>query len=693
MKINPTLSVESGKVVVLGTDLYAGKLSLKIEGPSSKGPKNSVLIVDVSYSTSSFNQDIINEVVAYQKGLRDGEYLTVIRYSGEGTAKAIVAPTRLTESRSAIERAIRSGLGLIGTTVFEEPLQLARKTVEALKAQDIAQIAILFTDGLPVPTRRSEEAEEAAALEAARLLGLGGVPLFVYGHGVYYNPEFMLALAERNGGGFYAHSSSTNDFHGVFADIQEAANKVQAGGLKLEIRADGKPVGRVFRTTPQLSLVGNGKSVVVEGLYENSVDLFFELPTTAKEIDVNGFINGKSIAATLKADRLSTDSQITFALALAAHAYSTGDMRGAVDTYSAIGAEELAIEAENSLAPNERRAFTARARSVVLKDPKKGIGKGFRPNDGKNLINLIIALVQDKGNVIIALDDGQYNRHTRKTVEPDFERDPNSPAMINRFLAHESHFNASIAGKIYGFKVDANGHRERTERDRTWSLFVHNSQHVEKISAKLTRDTFDKLLAGELIAAGESYSPSRVYEFDLTGLKFTSSRWNATNMNLAGRLKQDAQLTFLISRLNTQIKASKPKVEKEEWEKPYKEPAKDSAVVSAVTYKIKGYADAALQKEWDANEKFGGTNYSKSVVEAMTWQEAEKARSEVWVLREQVRFLHCATKFAMEAQGFRRYFSDEKTETRKGSAPRNVSTLSTAGVLIERRAWQETVEW
>lgn len=704
------VSAYAGNIKPLGTSAFGGMLDFTVP-TRANSPVHHDLNCDVSYSTQNCNGRIIKEVQAYVDNLPDHDWVTVQRFSGEGDAVVVIGPIQVKNNRETIKEKVQKGLRLIGNTVFEESFELARQVINDLRAQGIFHMVVTFTDGEPVPSRRSIEAEKQASYQSVKRLGLQGATTSFVGFGIYYDEKFMLALRDHNGGGgLYGHINYIDDIRAFYQDVREVAWATEPGQFTdVKIFADGKEVkGGVLRTTPSVSNVANESGINFDGLYKGRTRLCFETPSDVKKIKVIGKFNGESFEQEVEPTKLAGDQVNEFVVTFASYAFAKGNRDEAIKGFEAVGANELLAEVENALSKSDRLAAASKLLSVPRKNPRLGIGAGLSATR-KCHANFMIALSAG-GDVLWHLKhdedplEGGYERHGKKSHTTNFRRNPDSTTVrITGFNSAEDRMNLNFTGKISGWWVTEDGKLTPGETDRTYGIIVDGALHTPIMKLTIPEKVFNALKDAEFIPADEKFDPNKIHRFDLrrdennVPIPTVLNRgWSPVTLNLAGRLQDDVLMTLLIKKLKERKSATKAAAEatgyygKPKGEKVVEE-AKDTYYAPGRTYKLKTFGESDAESWYNSGKPIAG--YTKAQVDKMDFEQAETAHSIVWNRRGSGRYLVSCIQIGVEGQGFERYFKNGNVVTRKGAADRHVSTLEMSGQTIERRAWDMKCEW
>ncbi len=553
MKVTASLSL--GSVPNLGA--HVAKLTLTTDQVRG-GKLHHMLKLDVSGSMSSVIDDVRDDAAGFVAELSDDEFVSVIIFSGHGQAKLIAGPTRCDAAgRKLVIAAIKSGVKILGTTVFSEPLALTLETAKRLAGNDLIHSSTLFTDGCAVPTRWSATEERQKALKEAAALGAFGAVLNTIGYGNWYDPKFLHALGEAAGGeGMERHVSEIEGFAPIVASIRETLMKTAFVDMELTIAGAGS-VGAILSVTPQVRQAGTAGLVHLRGLYEGTAELYVELPKKTDKVTVSAKIGGKAVTLDVVSEKFGDVDAANFVRAKAAYAASTGDTGSAAELFAQTGDDGLADLVGNAYSDREQREVGDLARRFFV--DRKFIGAGLKPvGPSHNVLNILRSLIEDEGNVVYLAKDS-YKRGGLATRDPRVIENPLGRSLqVMGYMSQEDRFNFSVL-TLKDVKVlpeDGNGSPVDMKIWRSYNIIRDGNLVTPKLEARVTESTFNELRAAGCINGGEKYRDTKVYPLDFAGIKLVSPNWaQPANLGLVQLLREEAALMAEQKALNAKKKA------------------------------------------------------------------------------------------------------------------------------------------
>ncbi|MBI4458048.1 VWA domain-containing protein [Candidatus Uhrbacteria bacterium] len=646
--------------------------------------RHTILIEDCSVSMGGNINDLKSDSQKYLSELGDNDFASVIVFSGHDRAKLIAGPTQCNHAgRELLKQAVEKEVRVMDTTVFSEPLVLTLQTVERLARKDMLHHAVLFTDGCAMPSRWSVDAEEQKAFSVVRALDEAGASVSVIGYGVHYNQDFMETLTEAAGyTGIYRHISDIEDFGPAIVSADEVFRDTRPVNFDLAIVPAKGPAGRVFKTTPELTSIGDGGHVRTRGAYQGKTTLFVELTQECDEFTIRGRMNGQKVEQTVKATALTPESAKSYAIAKAAYLYITGDSAGAVEILINAGADGLAEKAGSSYTPREKRE-TADEFRRMFRD-RKHIGEGLKPKGpNHNVLNVLRALMEDEGNVVY-LGKGAYKRSGEMTRDPRIIPSPLGKTMrVVGYRSHKARFNFSVQCVVDAKVLPENGGpAEDKKLHRTFNIILDGNLHTPELEAVLTDKSFADLQSAGVIGAVEKHVPGKCYTLNLRNIKMISGNWsNPATLGLVKLMQEEAELKAEQTALNARIGATVPSGEDDGEEDEFHHGRAEKVQgVPVETYEA-GCVEYRLMKY-----KAG------SYAEAAAKMSHAQAGTRVKQVRQRlitVRYLKRAIIFAMEVTGSKAIAWDAGKGTQRGTYPKLEQNAAFQGASLKRVTWRE----
>lgn len=664
------------------------KVSIGLDGDQVAKPKgrHDILALDCSGSMVDSIGDLRRDSQKYVKELGQDDYATVVIFSGHGTAKKIAGPTRMdAQGKRLVSAAIEKNVRVMGTTVFSEPLALTLQAAKEAAGEELMHHSILFTDGCPVPTQWSESVERRKAIEQANKLGAFGAILSCLGYGFYYDADFLRELITANGGnGCYLHISEIEEFSDAVNAIKAVVQKMTAVQIELTISTDKGAPSRTFRTTPEVTLVGEGGSIRVSALYDGVADLYVEVPAGSKSIKVTGTLNGQKLTSTMSVDFNSKD-QADYVRVLGVHAFTGGDLATAQEMFKQTGDEALADNLGNAYSKRDVREAGNAARAYFR--DQKFIGAGLKavgPNH--NILNALRTLIEDLANVA-TLPNGAYQRSGLLVKDPRVVENPTgSTLQVVGYVSHQERFNFSIRALKNVMVLPENGSTGRPEPKQVWRTYnvvLDGNLRMPELLASLSQESFSSLQEAGVIDKSDGWQKGRSYTLNFRNLKMTSPAWaNPTTLRLVDLLKQEAELEAEQKALNSRKKAvaADRKVTTDvDEDNVYRENAKPIEGVEPEYYSAPACEYRLM-------------SYKVKVYDYSTLNFAQ-ADAKVKQVRQElvkVRFMIRAIVFSMEVTKSRVIRWDVGKTTQRGEVPKLEQIATFQGATLKRVTWQET---
>jgi hypothetical protein len=683
------ITAQSGK----SAHLNAHVAVLVIEAPTPATPKtnHTVLVLDTSGSMAGSIDQVRSDSRKYVSELGEEDFVSVIVFSGHGQSKLIAGPTQCNaEGRALVGRAIDMEVRIRDTTVFSEPLALTLATVKRLAGEDTAHNAVLFTDGCAVPTRWGVTEEQDKAISVAKDLDAFGAVVSVIGYGVYYDEDFMLAVLEAAGNtGVYRHISEIDDFGPAIQCADEVFRDTRPVNIDMVVVPGKGRAGKVFKTTPELTSVGDNGHVRTRGAYQGQVTLYVELSEPCEKFTVRGRLNGKKVEVEVAATALTPESAKNFVFLKAAYAYIRGDGELAAEILRGAGADGLAEKAGASYTQREKRE-TADVFRRFFRD-RKFIGEGLKPSGPNHCaLNVLRTLIEDSGNVVY-LAKGAYKRSGELTKDPRVIESPHGRSLkVTGYASHASRLNFSIRclKDVKVLPEDGKGAPTDAKIWRTYNVILDGNLHLPTLEAVLTAPSFSELQAAGVIKADEKHVPGRPVTIDLRGVKMISSAWaNPATIGLVELLKEEAELEAEQKALNARRKVTAATAGSggdagEDGADVYIEKAKKVEGIATETYR----ADCVEIRLM----KYKSGDYDAAAAK----MDYAAADARVKVVRQRlivVRFLVRAITFAMEAVKSKVIAWDAGKVTKRGKEEKLEQSATFRGASLKRVTWNEQV--
>ncbi len=661
------------------------RISITNTGKAQKpARRHDILVLDCSQSMSGSIDDIRNDSQQYVNDLSSTDFVSVIIFSGHGTARRIAGPTQMNAiGKRLVSEAIKKHVRLIGTTVFSEPLLLALETAWDAAGEDLLHHAILFTDGNSVPTKWSVDTEKQKAIAQAINLGTSGAFLSCIGYGFYYDPTFLRELTGANGGsGVYLHISEIESFKDAIQAIKSVAEKIIPVAIELTVSGDKGAAARAYRTTPEVISVGSGGKIHLSALYENSAEIFVELSVAAKSARVECNVNG--VHVDVHTDTFTQNDQANFIRVLGIEAFVSGDLYSAEQMFEQTGDSALADNIGGAYSTRDVRE-AGNAVRAYFRD-RKFIGSGLKatgPNH--NVLNVLRCIIEDPQNVV-TIPAGAYKRSGVAVSDPRVIDNPLGKTLqVVGYVSNQERFNFSLR-TLKPVLVRPKGGTGRPTPMQVWrkfNLILDGNLRIPELLGSLGEPSFNELQAAGVVGSDQVWQQGKSYTLNFRHLKMTSPAWaNPTTLRLIDLLKEEADLEVMQTALNARKKALGTAGMNTQ------EDAEDSPVYRESAEPVKGlsleYYDAPCCEYRLMGYKAKGFDAS-----GLDFSEANRAVKEVRQKLIVVRFKLRAIVFSMEATKSRVIKWGSGKTTSLGKSPKLEQIASFQGATLKRVTWTE----
>jgi hypothetical protein len=670
--------VEIGYVLSLNQNIAC----VRMESPNERpGVNHTVLVLDCSGSMAGYIEDVSNDSQKYVAEFPKKDYVSVIVFSGHRDSKLIAGPVQCTESgRKLVIAAIQREVRVMSTTVFSEPLALTLTTAKKLLEKNVMHNAVLFTDGCAIPDLWTREEEQRKSLNIAHELRKFGAVVSVVGYGVYYDSQFInLLMAAADNTGVFRHISEIEDFGPAMQTALNAFELTTPASFDLIFTPSEGKAGRVFKTTPEVALVGEYGMVATRGFYNGEVAFFVELTKECAHLKVEGLLDGESVKLDLEADELSTQSAEEYTRLKGAHAFLTGDRKTAAELFRNVNDTLMADKAASAYTDREQREASDTFRQYFRN--KKFIGAGLKP-EGQNhcVLNVLRTLIEDTGNVVF-LGKGAYKRSGELTHDPRVIESPHGRTLrVVGYVSKDDRFNFSVKclKDIKVLPENLQGQPVDMKEWHTYNIILDGNLHTPELEAVLTKASFDELQSAGVISAKDKYAPTKTHTINLRGMKMISSAWaNPTALGLVPLLKEKAELLAEQTALNAQCKATTPASLK-----------KDDGIYRRNGKKVEGVPQEFYSADCVEIElpKYKAKSYDCS---RLTFEQADERVKEVRQRLVVVRNIIRSVTFAMDKVDSQIINWSMATKVKRSTKDKLEQTATFQNTLLRKITWTE----
>lgn len=176
-----------------------------------------IQVLDRSGSMWADIDDLIENVKDTIRFIPDGDYVSIIWFSGADQCNVLIKGAQKNDSLYALLDTLKSTLGV---TCFSTPMKEVGNIINDLKPICPNFSVTVFTDGQPVVAWGTEE-EIRRTLEAIDVWKDDVLALNTIGYGNYYDQDFLKQMSAKTTFGQFIHSSLIGDYTDIFSHNYE----------------------------------------------------------------------------------------------------------------------------------------------------------------------------------------------------------------------------------------------------------------------------------------------------------------------------------------------------------------------------------------------------------------------------------------------------------------------------------------
>lgn len=176
-----------------------------------------IQVLDRSGSMWADIDDLIENVKDTIRFIPDGDYVSIIWFSGADQCNVLIKGAQKNDSLYALLDTLKSTLGV---TCFSTPMKEVGNIINDLKPICPNFSVTVFTDGQPVVAWGTEE-EIRHTLEAIDVWKDDVLALNTIGYGNYYDQDFLKQMSAKTTFGQFIHSSLIGDYTDIFSHNYE----------------------------------------------------------------------------------------------------------------------------------------------------------------------------------------------------------------------------------------------------------------------------------------------------------------------------------------------------------------------------------------------------------------------------------------------------------------------------------------
>ncbi len=688
----PTVEFFTGLVPVLNKPMAIVRVTAPVAKPDLQ---HDVLVLDCSGSMYDSLESVKLDARTFVATLDDSHFVSVVVFSGHGTAKRIAGPVRCdTLGKGILDQAIKRDVYIMNTTVFSEPLDLVLENLRQAQTASMASQAILFTDGCAVPTKWGIDKEEDLALQAAYELYEFGAAVSVIGYGYHYDATFVAKLMAAGGySGIFRHMNDVGDFAEVIADISTTFRHMDTTTTKFRVSADGSVVQAVYRAVPEVIKSSHTDQFIGRGLYDGVATYYLELSALPNKMSFTGFV-GEKIHSELGVtpSALSAEQMMECIRVIAANAALSGDNAYAIELLEQTSDEGVAESIGEAYTESERRTNADRIRRAFR--DRKFIGTGLKPTGPNHCVINVLRILMEDPSVIMSIPAGFYTRGGILVQDPRVVRSPlGSTVRVVSYTSHAELFNFSLTTQVdvSVYAVDEEGTILTAAKPtkqivhRTYNIIRDGELVMKELLASMSEASFDQLQAAGVIDAHHSYKAGLSYSLCLGDMKMVSSAWaRPSSLRLVDLLREEADLKLLQTALNARIKAlGKPEVPEFDERGVYREKAKPVETVAIEYYRSRCMKLSLVKYKPAATEDISGLTVDQAT--ARVKQVRQRLRA--------VRFLARSIAYACELTGWQSVAWAAPKTTARGKDSKQEFAGHIGSVDVKRVTWTTEIAY
>lgn len=518
------------------------------------------LLLDCSHSMKENLEQVCEDTKAFIDAMSPDEMLSITIFSGYGTAKNIFPPAKMSDSsKNQAYVALENHLKAMDVTVFSESLDLVREIAMQVDDSKILHHAVLFTDGAIITgSPEDDEEERQLSFEQAKRLSHFNMMLSCIGYGNHYDPDFlkeMIQLNELNG--LFLHINSMHGFRFAIDSIHEVTHSLTQANIQLELSTDVGNVKNIFITTPEISRLSNNSQVNLPFVWQETVELFVELPHDATLLTMQGTVFGDDVFGEYSVEQDVKDQNMIedYHRVYATWALGVGNIRLAKDHFYALNNPDVLENVSHAYSVRERLELQNYLNSHFRRNLVRSPGAGLKPSGPNRCVLNVLRLLAEDKNVMISLPQDVYKRGGLKKKDPNLVENPDSRTLELRYIgSHQELFNFSLhTRKLVNIRTSEG--LEARYLDRTYNVIRNGELVLDGFEATMSESTFNGLVEAKILTDVGNWEQNKFYDIDLSSMPLVSYNWARPNvMDLVKLLKQEQNLMAISRDLRSLVK-------------------------------------------------------------------------------------------------------------------------------------------
>lgn len=456
-----------------------------------------IQVLDRSGSMWADIDDLIENVKDTIRFIPDGDYVSIIWFSGADQCNVLIKGAQKNDSLYALLDTLKSTLGV---TCFSTPMKEVGNIINDLKSICPNFSVTVFTDGQPVVAWGTEE-EIRRTLSAIDTWKDDVLALNTIGYGNYYDQDFLKQMSAKTIFGQFIHSSMISDYAGIFSHNYEITADLVMTNVEVV-----SPGSEVMYLTSKLATKSDA------GLKTRALDKRKNQFVVIGPDDSDfSFLVGDDTYSTARLKEIPSASIAPIMYAYAYTSYYEGNRKQSLDIIAKVLHDKnLVDEVKNAFTYDEVGIATKALRSAVFSTKYRMItgecSDDYVAADDAPCLMDVLRIILDSENSYYKYA-AEYSRIGKKVVDTFnlFHRNTGEEVLTpaNDLVFNKSRLNISIRSIING-TVSLNPKQAAkvglpselpSKIYRNQTLVKDGAPNMAEATFKVSEDTVDKLIS------------------------------------------------------------------------------------------------------------------------------------------------------------------------------------------------------
>ena len=456
-----------------------------------------IQVLDRSGSMWADIDDLIENVKDTIRFIPDGDYVSIIWFSGSDQCNVLIKGAQKNDSLYALLDTLKSTLGV---TCFSTPMKEVGNIINDLKSICPNFSVTVFTDGQPVVAWGTEE-EIRRTLSAIDTWKDDVLALNTIGYGNYYDQDFLKQMSAKTIFGQFIHSSMISDYAGIFSHNYEITADLVMTNVEVV-----SPGSEVMYLTSKLATKSDA------GLKTRALDKRKNQFVVIGPDDSDfSFLVGDNTYSTAGLKEIPSASIAPIMYAYAYTSYYEGNRKQSLDIIAKVLHDKnLVDEVKNAFTYDEVGIATKALRSAVFSTKYRMItgecSDDYVAADDAPCLMDVLRIILDSENSYYKYA-AEYSRIGKKVVDTFnlFHRNTGEEVLTpaNDLVFNKSRLNISIRSIINGI-VSLNPKQAAkvglpselpSKIYRNQTLVKDGAPNMAEATFKVSEDTVDKLIS------------------------------------------------------------------------------------------------------------------------------------------------------------------------------------------------------